>query len=204
MIARADALGFVIVQRAARPRQKGHMDHWHVGIVHRCRLRRRDRRPVWSASPWKTAASAELAQSMDEMTSQNSVMGYKAAIVAANAYGSFLPMMTTAAGTIRPAKVLIRAPASPACRPSAPPSVSALSSPRTTCVRHPRAKSNPSGAKFLDLGLDFSKGRAKAVTPRAERRRAGPAAGRGRSEGRRLRHRHHHRQSAGPQASRSF
>ena len=47
------------------------------------------------------------AQSMDEMTSQNSVMGYKAAIVAANAYGSFLPMMTTAAGTIRPAKVLI-------------------------------------------------------------------------------------------------
>ena len=65
------------------------------------------------------------AQSMDEMTSQNSVMGYKAAIVAANAYGSFLPMMTTAAGTIRPAKVLILAPVSPACRPSAPPSVSA-------------------------------------------------------------------------------
>ncbi len=47
------------------------------------------------------------AQSMDEMTSQNSVMGYKAALVAANAYGSFLPMMTTAAGTIRPAKVLV-------------------------------------------------------------------------------------------------
>ena len=34
------------------------------------------------------------AQSMDEMTSQNSVMGYKAALVAANAYGSFFPMMT--------------------------------------------------------------------------------------------------------------
>ena len=47
------------------------------------------------------------AQSMDEMTSQNSVMGYKAALVAANAYGSFFPMMTTAAGTIRPAKVLV-------------------------------------------------------------------------------------------------
>ena len=34
------------------------------------------------------------AQSMDEMTSQNSVMGYKAALVAADAYGSFFPMMT--------------------------------------------------------------------------------------------------------------
>ena len=39
------------------------------------------------------------AQSMDEMTSQNSEMGYKAAITAADAYGSFLPMMTTDAGT---------------------------------------------------------------------------------------------------------
>ena len=38
------------------------------------------------------------AQSMDEMTSQNSVTGYKAVLKAADAYGSFFPMMTTAAG----------------------------------------------------------------------------------------------------------
>ena len=67
------------------------------------------------------------AQSMDEMTPQNSVMGYKAAIVAANAYGSFLPMMTTAAGTIRPAKVLILGAGIAGLQPSAPPSVSAPS-----------------------------------------------------------------------------
>ena len=36
------------------------------------------------------------AQSMDEMTSQNSVMGYKAVLVAANEYGSFLPSSSSA------------------------------------------------------------------------------------------------------------
>ena len=52
------------------------------------------------------------------MTSQNSVMGYKAAITAADAYGSFLPMMTTAAGTIRPAKALVLGAGIAGCRPS--------------------------------------------------------------------------------------
>lgn len=47
------------------------------------------------------------AQSMDALTSQANVAGYKAAIVAANAYGSYLPMLMTAAGTVRPAKVLV-------------------------------------------------------------------------------------------------
>ncbi|MDR3048484.1 MAG: NAD(P) transhydrogenase subunit alpha [Elusimicrobiota bacterium] len=47
------------------------------------------------------------AQSMDLMTSQASVAGYKAVLLAANEYPAFLPMMTTAAGTIKPASVLI-------------------------------------------------------------------------------------------------
>ena len=47
------------------------------------------------------------AQSMDALTSQSSVAGYKAALVAADAYGAFFPMLTTAAGTTRPASVLV-------------------------------------------------------------------------------------------------
>jgi proton-translocating NAD(P)+ transhydrogenase subunit alpha len=44
---------------------------------------------------------------MDVLSSQANVAGYKAALVAAEAFGRFFPMLTTAAGTARPAKVLI-------------------------------------------------------------------------------------------------
>ena len=47
------------------------------------------------------------AQSMDALSSQASVAGYKAVLIAANLSGRFFPMLTTAAGTIRPAKVVI-------------------------------------------------------------------------------------------------
>jgi NAD(P) transhydrogenase subunit alpha len=47
------------------------------------------------------------AQSMDALSSQASVAGYKAALIAANVLERFLPMLTTAAGTIRPASVLV-------------------------------------------------------------------------------------------------
>lgn len=47
------------------------------------------------------------AQSMDALTSQASVAGYKAALLAADAYDRFFPMLTTAAGTMRPAQVMV-------------------------------------------------------------------------------------------------
>ena len=47
------------------------------------------------------------AQSMDVLTSQAAVAGYKAILIAANILGAFFPMLTTPAGTIRPAKVLV-------------------------------------------------------------------------------------------------
>ena len=47
------------------------------------------------------------AQSMDALSSQANVAGYKAVLIAAEVMPKFLPMMTTAAGTIRPAKVLV-------------------------------------------------------------------------------------------------
>ena len=51
--------------------------------------------------------SLPRAQAMDALTSQANVAGYKAALVAAAAFGRFFPLLITAAGTARPAKVLV-------------------------------------------------------------------------------------------------
>jgi H+-translocating NAD(P) transhydrogenase subunit alpha len=47
------------------------------------------------------------AQSMDALSSQSNVAGYKAALLGADQMGRFFPMLMTAAGTIPPAKVLV-------------------------------------------------------------------------------------------------
>jgi H+-translocating NAD(P) transhydrogenase subunit alpha len=47
------------------------------------------------------------AQSMDALSSQATVGGYLAALIAAQELPRFFPMLTTAAGTVRPAKVLV-------------------------------------------------------------------------------------------------
>jgi NAD(P) transhydrogenase subunit alpha len=47
------------------------------------------------------------AQSMDALSSQATVSGYKAALLAADRLPRFFPMLTTAAGTIAPARVLV-------------------------------------------------------------------------------------------------
>lgn len=47
------------------------------------------------------------AQKMDSLSSQSNLAGYKTVILAANAMGKIFPMLMTAAGTIKPAKVLI-------------------------------------------------------------------------------------------------
>lgn len=47
------------------------------------------------------------AQNMDALSSQATVSGYKAALLAATQQQRFFPMLTTAAGTIRPAQVLV-------------------------------------------------------------------------------------------------
>lgn len=110
------------------------------------------------------------AQSMDEMTSQNSVMGYKAAITAADAYGAFLPMMTTAAGTIRPAKALVLGAGIAGLQAIG--TLKRLGAVVTAYDVRPASQGEVEslGAKFLDLGLDFSKGQgeggyARALTP---------------------------------------
>ncbi|HEY3733545.1 MAG TPA: NAD(P) transhydrogenase subunit alpha [Streptosporangiaceae bacterium] len=47
------------------------------------------------------------AQQMDALTSQSNVAGYKAVLVAAAAFGRFFPLLITAAGTARPARLLV-------------------------------------------------------------------------------------------------
>jgi len=47
------------------------------------------------------------AQTMDALSSQANVAGYKAVLIAADAYGRYFPLLTTAAGTAKPANVLI-------------------------------------------------------------------------------------------------
>jgi NAD(P) transhydrogenase subunit alpha len=60
-----------------------------------------------------TAMTMELvprttrAQMMDALSSQSTVAGYKAVLLAANALQKFFPMLMTAAGTVRPARVLV-------------------------------------------------------------------------------------------------
>ena len=47
------------------------------------------------------------AQPMDALTSQANIAGYKAAVLAAATFGRFFPLLITAAGTARPARVLV-------------------------------------------------------------------------------------------------
>jgi NAD(P) transhydrogenase subunit alpha len=47
------------------------------------------------------------AQSMDTLSSQATVAGYKAVVIAAERLPKFFPLLTTAAGTVRPARVLV-------------------------------------------------------------------------------------------------
>ena len=76
-------------------------------------LTRPSRTAAW-ARQGVTAVSLDLlprtlsrAQPMDVLTSQASVAGYKAVLVAANVYTGYFPMLITAAGTVKPATVLV-------------------------------------------------------------------------------------------------
>ena len=170
VIAGADALGFI-----GRPDE---------GILARCRpgtwiigmlgsftdqdyVAALDRAGLTGIAVERLPRTLSSAQSMDEMTSQNSVMGYKAALVAADAYGSFLPMMTTAAGTIRPAKALVLGAGIAGLQAIG--TLRRLGAVVTAYDVRPasRGEVESLGAKFLDLGLDFSAGQGEGGYARA-------------------------------------
>ena len=170
VIARADALGFVDRPSdalLARVKQ----GTWIIGMLgsftDAAYIAAIEKAGLVGVAMEKLPRQLSSAQSMDEMTSQNSVMGYKAAIVAANAYSSFLPMMTTAAGTIRPAKVLILGAGIAGLQAIG--TAKRLGAVVTAYDVRPASKGEVEslGAKFLDLGLDFSKGQGEGGYARA-------------------------------------
>ena len=93
-----------------------------------------------------TSFSVELmprttrAQSMDALSSMGTVCGYKAVLLAAETSPRIFPMMTTAAGTITPARVLSSVPESRAYKLYRPRGVSARSRRPTTCDPPPKSK----------------------------------------------------------------
>ena len=75
-------------------------------------LRRRDAVEAYGAAGLEALAMEWMpritrAQSMDILSSQSNLAGYKAVVDAASAYGRAYPMMMTAAGTVSPAKVFV-------------------------------------------------------------------------------------------------
>jgi NAD(P) transhydrogenase subunit alpha len=170
VLAGADALGFVdrpSLQTVAQLKA----GQWVIGMLGSFTdadyVAALERASLVGVALEKLPRKLSSAQSMDEMTSQNSVMGYKAAIAAADAYGSFLPMMTTAAGTIRPAKALVLGAGIAGLQAIG--TLKRLGAVVTAYDVRPASKSEVEslGAKFLDLGLDFSQGQGEGGYARA-------------------------------------
>jgi NAD(P) transhydrogenase subunit alpha len=82
------------------------------------------------------------AQSMDVLSSQAAVAGYECALIAADHSPKFFPMLTYAAGTIRPAKVLVIGAGVAGLQAIATAKRSAPWSPATTCAPKPRSRSS--------------------------------------------------------------
>jgi len=109
-----DAWGADVVAKVALPtiEEIGHLRSGQVLIGHLA--------PLTSGETAKALAEAGVtsfameaipritrAQAMDALSSQANVAGYAATLLAATEVGRFFPMMTTAAGTVAPARVLV-------------------------------------------------------------------------------------------------
>jgi H+-translocating NAD(P) transhydrogenase subunit alpha len=109
-----DAWGAEIVLRVATPTRE------EIGRIGRGKIVIGFLQPLTSGETTKALADGGLtsfaieaipritrAQAMDGLSSQANVAGYAAALLAAREAGRFFPMMTTAAGTVSPARVLV-------------------------------------------------------------------------------------------------
>jgi len=109
----ADALGAEIVLKVRAP-EAAELKHLKNGSVLIGMLDPFDNHNIEAmAAQGITAFSLEAAprttraQSMDVLSSQANIAGYKAIMIAANEYQRFMPMLMTAAGTVKAARVLI-------------------------------------------------------------------------------------------------
>ncbi|HTT91113.1 MAG TPA: Re/Si-specific NAD(P)(+) transhydrogenase subunit alpha [Acidimicrobiales bacterium] len=111
-----------------------------------------------------TAFSFELvprisrAQQMDALSSQATVAGYKAVLIAANKLAKFFPLLMTAAGTVPPARVLVLGAGVAGLQAIA--TARRLGAVVTAYDVRPAAKEEVKsvGASFLELGLEAQEG----------------------------------------------
>jgi NAD(P) transhydrogenase subunit alpha len=90
------------------------------------------------------------AQAMDALSSMGTICGYKAVLIAADTLPRIFPMLTTAAGTITPARVLFIGAGVAGLQPSRQLAGLAPSRPHTTCGQPRRNKCKPR-RRFVEL-----------------------------------------------------
>ena len=113
------------------------------------------------------------AQSMDALSSQATVAGYKAALIAAERLPRFFPMLMTAAGTVAPARVLVLGAGVAGLQAIA--TANRLGAVVSAFDTRPVVKEQVEslGAKFLDLGVrgeETAGGYAVELTPEQQQR----------------------------------
>ena len=164
---------------------------WNVDVIARLRDR------GVSAFSFDLMPRTSRAQAMDALSSQASLAGYQAVLVAAARLGRAFPVMMTAAGTVPPARVLVMGAGVAGLQAVATArrlgaAVSAYD------VRPEAAEEVRSlGATFLDLPI-AGPGRRGRLRRRTDRGVPGPPAGADRRDGRPLRRGDHHRRRARP------
>ena len=134
------------------------------------------------------------AQVMDALSSQANVAGYKAVVLAAAESTRFFPMLTTAAGTVKPASVLVLGVG------GGPAGARDGQAPRRAHhrVRRPPGWPTRSARSVPNGSIWASRRRLGRLRPRAHRGGARPAAEEARAGHRRLRRGDHHRPGARP------
>ncbi len=113
------------------------------------------------------------AQSMDVLSSQANIAGYRAAVRAADSYGGYFPMLMTAAGTVKPAEVLVLGAGVAGLQAIATARRLGASVSGYDVRPQARAEVASLGAKFVDLpgvvSTQGSDGYARELTPEEQR-----------------------------------
>lgn len=175
LVGRDEALGADLVATVAPPEDE--LGKLRAGAVVIGFLQPLDRPDLAAALAEQsvTALSMELvpritrAQKMDALSAMSTVSGYKAVLLAADTLPKFFPLLTTAAGTIRPAQVLVLGAGVAGLQALA--TARRLGAVTSAYDVRPAAREQVEsvGAKFVELELDTSdaedqRGYAKALT----------------------------------------
>ena len=105
-----------------------------------------------------------LAQKMDALSSQANISGYKAVLMGAAHIGVYMPLLMTAAGTIRPARVLVLGAGVAGLQAIA--TAKRLGAQVETFDVRPEVKEQVEslGAKFIEVGSGGDEGAGEGVT----------------------------------------